>query len=66
MKLKLYMVLLLLVPFLSGCFLLGFGTAKNPEQELFDEIMTAYNNRAYESSIKASEQFLAKYRKIEG
>ena len=61
---KLYMVLLLLVPFLSGCFLFGFGTAKkNPEQELFDEITTAYNNRAYESSIKACEQFLAKYQK---
>ena len=63
MKLKLYMALLLLVPILSGCFLLGFGTAKNPEQELFDEIMTAYNNRAYESCIKACEQFLAKYQK---
>ena len=54
---KLYMVLLLLATLLSGCFLLGFGSAKNPEQELFDEIMTAYNNRAYESSIKACEQF---------
>jgi hypothetical protein len=64
---KLYMVLLLLMPFLSGCFLFGFGAAKkNPEQELFDEITTAYNNRAYESSIKACEQFLAKYQKSKG
>lgn len=63
MKLKLYMVLLLLMPFLSGCILFGIGTDKNPEQELFDEIMTAYNNRAYESSIKSCEQFLAEYPK---
>jgi outer membrane protein assembly factor BamD (BamD/ComL family) len=63
MKLKLYMVFLLLVPFASGCFLFGLGTGKNPEQELFDEIMTAYNNRAYESSIKACEEFLAKYQR---
>jgi outer membrane protein assembly factor BamD (BamD/ComL family) len=63
MRLKLYMALLLLVPFLSGCFLLGFGTPKNPEQELFDEIMTAYNNRAYESCIKSCEQFLSKYQR---
>ena len=60
---KLYMVLLVLAPFLSGCFLFGFGDAENPEQKLFDEIMTAYNTRAYESSIKSCEEFLAKYQR---
>ena len=63
MKAKIGILLLSVMPFIAGCFLLGSGPKKNPEQELFDEIMTAFNNRAYESSIKASEQFLAKYPK---
>ena len=57
------MAFLVMVPFLSGCLFFGFGNPKDPEQELFDEIMTAYNNRAYEGSIKACEQFLAKYQR---
>jgi outer membrane protein assembly factor BamD (BamD/ComL family) len=63
MKLKLYIILLLLTPCIYGCVLLGAGGVKNPEQELFDEIITAYDNRAYESCIKACEQFLIKYQR---
>lgn len=63
MNFKKYLLLFLLVPFFSGCSVLGFGGTQDPEQKLFDEIMTAFNNRAYESCIKASEQFLAKYQR---
>ena len=53
-----YFLLLLLV---SGCLLLGGPPKENPERKLFNEVMTAFNSRAYESSIKNCEQFLADY-----
>jgi len=50
----------------AGCFMLGMGAPKkNPERDLYQEIMTAFENRAYETRITASEQFLSKYPKSE-
>jgi len=62
MKFKI-LILFPLILFLSGCFLLGGTPKKNPEQELYDEILSAFNSRAYESCIKACEKFLANYPK---
>lgn len=50
------------VMLLSGCMMLGLSKPKkNPEKELYQELMTAFENRAYESSIAACRSFLASY-----
>ncbi|WAC06816.1 MAG: hypothetical protein OS130_11220 [Thermodesulfobacteriota bacterium] len=60
---KIFIIIIALLVFVSGCILFGGDTSSDPEPKLFQEIITAYNNHAYESSIKACEQFLAKYQK---
>lgn len=50
------------VVLLSGCTMLGLSKPKkNPEKELYQELMTAFEHRAYESSITACESFLSAY-----
>ena len=50
----------------AGCIFMQMGTPKkNPEQELYQEIMTAFEHRAYESCITAADQFLSKFPKSE-
>jgi hypothetical protein len=66
MKQKILIIIIALLVFVSGCILFGGDPSSDPEHKLFQEIITAYNNRAYESSIKACEQFLAKYQKSKG
>lgn len=59
---------ILLVAFLTvvvctaGCFLLApKAPQENPEQQLLREITTAFESRAYESSITLCRQFLDRY-----
>lgn len=53
--------------FAAGCVMLGQrAPKKDPKQEVFEELMTAFENRAYESSITAAQQFLSQYPKKSG
>lgn len=46
----------------SGCTMFGLSKPKkNPEKELYQELMTAFEHHAYESSISACQSFLAAY-----
>jgi len=52
-------IILLLI---QGCLIPGQKKPKkDPEREMFMEIMTAFDNRAFESSINTSRQFLSQY-----
>ena len=54
--------IILLFMFTQGCLIPGQKKPKkDPEREMFKEIMIAFDNRAYESSINTSRQFLSQY-----
>ena len=67
MKGNFLIVCLFLIFFTAGCLIPGQKTPKkDPERELFREIMVAFENRAYESSITISQQFLSQYPQSKG
>lgn len=67
MKRKTLITYFSLIVFVAGCLIPGQKTPKkDPERELFREIMVAFENRAYESSIKACQQFLSQYPQSKG
>jgi len=62
MKPTFLIVSLFLILFTAGCLIPGQKTPKkDPERELLRELAIGFENRAYESSITLSRQFLEKY-----
>ena len=62
MKRRILVIYIFLIVFLAGCLIPGqHSPKKNPEQKLLEEIITAFKNRAYESSIKSCRKFLSLY-----
>jgi hypothetical protein len=57
-----YLLLIFSAVFLSGCALFGFGSAESPEQELFDEIMTAYKTAPTKAASGQASGFLQRIR----
>jgi hypothetical protein len=54
--------MLLLLICTQGCLIPGQQKPKkNPERDMFMQIMTAFNSRAYESSINTAQRFLSQY-----
>jgi len=67
MKRKFLIVCFFLILFTAGCLIPGQKTPKkSPERELFREIMVAFENRAYASSITICQQFLSQYPQSKG
>jgi outer membrane protein assembly factor BamD (BamD/ComL family) len=63
-KRKTLITCLSIIIFLAGCLIPGQQSPKiDPEHELLLQIMTAFENRAYESSIEMCQQFLSQYPK---
>jgi outer membrane protein assembly factor BamD (BamD/ComL family) len=61
-KLRRTIVFFIVLLFIQGCLIPGQQKPKkDPEREMFKEIMIAFNNRAYESTINTSRQFLSQY-----
>lgn len=58
----LLLLLLTLVAFIGGCVLMQAGTPEvSEEDKLFQQIMTSFESRTYESCIIACQQFLELY-----
>lgn len=56
-------IFIIIALLIQGCLIPGQKQKKDPEREMFGELMTAFSNRAYESCIDTSRQFLSQYPK---
>ncbi len=68
MKKKILLICIALSTLAQGCILMQAGAPPEltAEQKLYMEIMTAFDNRAFESCMTLSQQFLSQYSKSPG